>query len=208
MYKLYRFNEDRKAFGNQLKKIMKEKGYSVEKLIMVLDENSFPVSENTVKKWRSGDRIPNIDALNTLANVLGVSMQQLYLPGSIFEEPFTEQMELFLGKRLSHDSLLQSTTKEIRRYFEYLSQKMLFSFLSIREKKHMAVLFDCYQITEYGKSKLCLGDETSSESFFSCVLDLIHKEKGKNLPFTVDEETAIKLYSDFEKMIVFRGKSR
>ena len=84
MHKIYRFNEDRKGFGKKLKELMIANGYTVESLSYSLDEGVL-TSVNTIKKWRSGERIPDIDTIHKLAKKFNVTMQELYMPNSFYD---------------------------------------------------------------------------------------------------------------------------
>ena len=200
MYELYRFNEDRALFGRQLKTTMAEKGISIIAFINALEKKGFPVNENTVKKWRSGERIPNLNTLKIIADLLGVSMQHLYLPKSRYLSPFSDKMRILLEKGGEfHDGPEIQT--EIERYFEYLLQKLLFSFLSFSEKRNMEALFSCFQITEFGLNQLGLDSDCCFEVFSEKTKKLITNTYGKKLPYEIDEKKAMEIYAYFEQII-------
>lgn len=208
MYKLYRFNEDRALFGSQLKKTMLEKGYTIDKLIDALTEKNYPVSENTIKKWRSGERIPSIGTLKILADLLGVSMQQLYLPNSSYNSPLSNQIQLILDKRMDTQTVSDDVYMEIEQYFEYLLQKTLFSFLSFSEKRNMDALFTFYKLTSYGQEKLQVDADCSFADFYERTKEYIRETYGKDLPYVINEQLSKTIYADFEKTICFKSSER
>ncbi|MCX5665925.1 MAG: response regulator [Candidatus Omnitrophica bacterium] len=59
-------------FGDSIKKIREEKGFSQEELAKKLD-----VAQSTVGMWESGKRTPKLDELNRLARVLKITVNRL-----------------------------------------------------------------------------------------------------------------------------------
>ena len=199
MKKLYRFNQDKAGFGKKLKSLMSENGYTIESLAAELY-----ISENTVKKWRSGERVPDLDTIKKLADMLNTTMHKLYMPNSIYEHSFSDEMSLFLDRRITFASLSLKGIAEVEMYSEYLFQKLLFSFLLASERKHLEVLMECYDITEWGKEKLNLDNRYSFEDFYFKVRDYIQKEYGKSLPYIITESLSKKIYKAFELMFIIK----
>ena len=195
MYKIYRFNLDKKSFGRTLSRLMKENEYTIGKFS---SKTGYDV--NTVKKWRSGERIPKMETLHTLAKLLGVSMHELLMPESLYATPFSDELLALFNNRLAISSLSLSAVEEIKQYSEYLFQKMLFSFLSFKELTRLKVLFSCFSLTPYGKDKLNMSDD-SFEGFYSSAKDYIKREYGSSLPYYIDRTKSEQVYRDFQKMI-------
>lgn len=205
MHKIYRFNEDREGFGNKLKELMVANGYTIDLLSSDLDENVL-TSINTIKKWRSGERIPDIDTIHKLAKKFNVSMQELYMPNSVYDNPLSEEMNELLGRRITIKQLTQNGIEELEMYSEFLFQKLLFSFLSFKERGHLNVIYDSYELTLYGKDKLGIDDDLSFVNFFQKVKEYIKREHGESLPYKIDYKQSKSIYQDFEKMIILTEK--
>lgn len=205
MHKIYRFNEDREGFGNKLKELMVANGYTIDSLSSNLDENVL-TSINTIKKWRSGERIPDIDTIHKLAKKFNVSMQELYMPNSFYDNPLSEEMSELLGRRITINQLTQNGIEELKMYSEFLFQKLLFSFLSFKERGHLNVIYDSYELTPYGKDKLGIDDDLSFVNFYQKVKEYIKREYGESLPYKIDYKQSKTIYQDFEKMIILAEK--
>lgn len=205
MHKIYRFNEDREGFGNKLKELMVANGYTIESLSCDLDENVL-TSINTIKKWRSGERIPDIDTIHKLAKKFNVSMQELYMPNSVYDNPLSEEMSELLGRRITIKQLTQNGIEELKMYSEFLFQKLLFSFLSFKERGHLNCIYYCYELTPYGKDKLGIKDDLSFVNFYQKVKEYIKREYGESLPYKIDYKQSKSIYKDFGKMIILAEK--
>lgn len=205
MYKIYRFNEDREGFGKKLKELMVANGYTIDSLSSDLDENVL-TSINTIKKWRSGERIPDIDTIHKLAKKFNVSMQKLYMPNSVYDNPLSDEMSDLLGRRITIKQLTQDGIEELKKYSEFLFQKLLFSFLSFKERGYLNVIYDSYELTPYGKDKLGIEDDLSFVNFYQKVKEYIKREYGESLPYKIDYKQSKSLYKDFEKMIILAEK--
>ncbi|MDP2929701.1 MAG: response regulator [Candidatus Omnitrophota bacterium] len=59
-------------FGESIKKIREEKGFSQEELARKLD-----VAQSTIGMWESGKRTPKLDELNRLSRVLNITINRL-----------------------------------------------------------------------------------------------------------------------------------
>ena len=205
MHKIYRFNEDREGFGNKLKELMVANGYTIDSLSSDLDEDAL-TSINTIKKWRSGERIPDIDTIHKLAQKFNVSMQELYMPNSVYNNPLSDEMSKLLGRRITIKQLTQDGIEELKKYSEFLFQKLLFSFLSFKERGYLNVIYDSYELTPYGKDKLGIEDDLSFVNFFQKVKEYITREYGESLPYKIDYKQSKSIYQDFEKMIILAEK--
>jgi len=59
-------------FGESIKKVREEKGFSQEDLARKLD-----VAQSTIGMWESGKRTPKLDELNRLARILNITVNRL-----------------------------------------------------------------------------------------------------------------------------------
>ena len=204
MRRIYRFNEDRDGFGKKLKELMKKNGYTIESFIN--EFNDCPINENTVKKWRSGERIPDMKTIKILANMFHVTMHDLYMPNSTYVNSFSDGMHSFLNRRTTIDNLTLNEIIEVKEYSEYLFQKLLFSFLSFAEKENLNTMFSCFRVTEYGREKLDLKDDCLFETFYANTKEYIQRKYGKSLPYKIDKGKSEEIYRDFERMVEFKSK--
>ncbi len=205
MHKIYRFNEDRESFGKKLKELMVANGYTIDSLSYDLDENVL-TSINTIKKWRNGERIPDMDTIYKLANKFNVSMQELYMPNSVYDSPLSSEMNELLGRKITIKRLTPSGIEELKMYSEFLFQKLLFSFLSFKERGHLNIIYDSYELTNYGKDKLGIEDDLSFVNFYHKVKEYIKRVYGESLPYKIDYKLSKSIYQDFEKMIILIEK--
>ena len=205
MHKIYRFNEYRKGFGNKLKELMVANGYTIDSLSSDLDEDAL-TSINTIKKWRSGERIPDIDTIHKLAQKFNVSMQELYMPNSVYDNPLSDEMSELLGRRITIKQLTQDGIEGLKKFSEFLFQKLLFSFLSFKERGYLNVIYDSYELTPYGNDKLGIEDDLSFVNVFQKVKEYIKREYGESLPYKIDYKQSKSIYQDFEKMIILAEK--
>ena len=205
MHKIYRFNEDREGFGNKLKELMVANGYTIDSLSSDLNEDAL-TSINTIKKWRSGERIPDIDTIHKLAQKFNVSMQELYMPNSVYDNPLSDEMSELLGRRITIKQLTQDGIEELKKYSEFLFQKLLFSFLSFKERGYLNVIYDSYELTSYGKDKLGIEDDLSFVNFYQKVKEYIKRKYGESLQYKIDYKQSKSIYQDFEKMIILAEK--
>lgn len=200
MHKMYIFNEDRKGFGEQFKGLMRKNNFTIERLAENLD-----ISVETVKKWRAGKRIPDIEMMRIISEKFHITMHQLYLPNSIYERNKSEELLMFLSQRKTAESLSQTGIEEIKSYSDYLFQKALFSFLSPKEKADLKRVLVFFKVTTYGKEKLNINTE-NVDTFYTKIKDYMQNKYGKKLPYTINEEKARNIYADFEKMVIFNNE--
>lgn len=201
MRKIYIFNEDRKGFGQNLKLLMNKNGYTVEKLS---DELGYDI--NTVKKWRSGSRVPSLETLSKIASLFNTSVQQLYLPNSFYKKPLSNELMQIIDGRILLSASHNDVEVELRGYCDYLFQKLLFSYLTINDKKTMIRLFSYYELTKYGSDKLGLINYSSDfETFSLKAKEYIVKQYGVSFPYKVDSVQSSSLLKEFDKWIVFKG---
>lgn len=80
---------DLKATGTKIKTIMRDKGFSARKLQLIMD---FPYVQ-TIYNWFAGKNMPTIDNLVVLAQVLGVTMDELIITQHVKTEISQEDAE-------------------------------------------------------------------------------------------------------------------
>ncbi len=80
---------DLKATGAKIKTIMRDKGFSARKLQLIMD---FPYVQ-TIYNWFAGKNMPTIDNLVVLAQVLGVTMDELIITQHVKTEISQEDAE-------------------------------------------------------------------------------------------------------------------
>ena len=72
--------------GKYISTLRKQNGYTQKKLGEILD-----ISDKTVSKWEQGAIAPDITILSSLANVLGVSVEEILLGESITKSEFRNE---------------------------------------------------------------------------------------------------------------------
>lgn len=65
-------------FGEKLKSLRKENGYSIKKLIERLNEINIYVTEKTIYRWENNKVIPDIATIKTLAFIYNVNLVGIY----------------------------------------------------------------------------------------------------------------------------------
>lgn len=196
MNRIYTFNESKKIFAENLKELMEQKKYTIESLA-----RKTGYSEISIKKWRSGDRIPTFDTLAKLAKVFKTTIQKLYLPRSYYEKEITSEFIDFVDQKIEIGQTDYHLLIELVDYNRYLIQKMLFSFLSPKELNDLKSIYRYYIITDKGKEVLNLNDDLSFESFYSKSKEYVLSKYGPSLPYTITTLNQIELITEFNKYI-------
>lgn len=220
--KIYNFCEDTKGFSKQLTKLMKEKKI---KTSMLAEELGY--SDDLINSWRSGKRTPDLKTLYALSKKFNISMQELYMPNSIYipevenkfpsilfsddfpSEVFVEKLypeyrdNAILVRQLDFDMFL--SLKELVFYTDYLLQKMLFSYLKHKEKSILQrALEKYYKFSDYGKEELGMKTEQINyESFSIRMNDLLIQKYGRSYKFKMDELKSKEILFEVYKMIIF-----
>ncbi len=201
MPRLYKFNEDREGFGTNLKRLMIEKGFTIESF-----SNKVGYDENTVKKWRSGQRIPSLKNLQDLSKILGVTVQELYLPNSIYEKQISEDFKKVIDGKFEIKPSDKILIDELTNYSNYFFQKMLFSYLNPRDVKTLRNLFKYFLLTDYAVDRLSITDKSDFDEFYAKVKRYLVEQYGKSLPYRIDNEMSKKILNDFNKFIALNIK--
>ena len=196
MNRLYTFNESKKIFSENLKQLMEKKKYTVESFSK---KTGFSVV--AIKKWRSGDRIPELDSLIKLAKVFKTTVHKLYLPKSYYEKDITPEFLDFLYQQREIGPTDYHLLLELVDYNRYLVQKMLFSFLTPEELDHLESIYRYYIITDKGKLSLNLNDDLSFESFYSKSKEYVLNKYGPSLQYKITPLEQIQLITDFNQYI-------
>lgn len=196
MNRLYTFNESKKIFSENLKELMDKKKYTIE---LFAKKTGF--SEVAIKKWRSGDRIPELDSLKILAKVFKTTIQKLYLPKSYYEKEITHEFYEFLYQQIEIGQTDYHLLIELVDYNRYLVQKILFSFLTSEELAHLESIYRYYIITDKGKSSLNLNDDLSFENFYSKSKEYVLNKYGPSLPYKITPLEQLQLINDFSQYI-------
>ena len=197
MRKIYIFNEDKEGFSSKLKELMTKNGYTVNSLA---DKIGYDI--NTIKKWRAGKRTPNLDIIAKLSKLFGTTMQELYLPNSLYQKQISDSLLNVIDKKNQSDNLDKTTMQELTGYSDYLFQKMLFSFVDLDEQQKLESMFRFYKVTPYGREKMGLGDsESSFPDVYIKTREYINKQYGLSFPYKNNETSRISLLKEFSKWI-------
>lgn len=223
--KIYNFCEDKKGFAKKLTKLMKKNKITTS---MLADELGEGYSCDLVNSWRSGKRTPDLDMIRKLSKKFGISMQELYMPNSIYipevenkfpfilfsdnfpSEVFLEKLypeyiddDLTLAPHIDFDMFL--SLKELVFYTDYLLQKMLFSYLKHKEKSILQrALEKFYKFSNYGKEELRMETEKINYESFSFQMDnLLINKYGRSYKFKMDKFKSKEILFEVYKMIIF-----
>ncbi len=201
MTKIYKFNEDKKGFGSNLKNLMADKGYTVESF-----SNEIGYGENTIKKWRAGKRIPNLETLKIIANLFNITVHELYLPNSIYKYNISEDFTKVLDGRVCINTSNNALIEELKLYSNYLFQKMLFSYLNPRDCKEMIYIYKYFSLTEYSIAKLSIKDTNDFDEFYTKIKKYLIEQYGYELPYKIDNELSEQILNEFNKFIFLNIK--
>ena len=91
------------AFGNFLTQLRNEKGLSQAEV-----GNLLGVTNKAVSKWENGATKPNTKLLPMLANLYGVSVEELFAAKRIEQDEEAERVKNFLGKQKKRLAVLSS----------------------------------------------------------------------------------------------------
>ena len=64
--------------GNKLKTLRKEYGYSIKNIVEKFDEINYHITAKTIYRWESNKVVPELKAINVLANIYNVRLTSLY----------------------------------------------------------------------------------------------------------------------------------
>ena len=195
MHDIYCFREDKKEFGKNLKSLMEDRKMTVEELA---DKVGYGV--NTINKWRSGERIPSLDTMKSLATIFKTTIQKLYLPNSYYKKELSPEFIDFINEKLEIGQTDYHLLLELVDYNRYLAQKMMFSFLSPKEKRDYKSIFRYYILTPYGVEKLNLKEMTFEE-FHDNFRAYIKQQYGASLPYKIRLEDSMMLINELNKII-------
>lgn len=64
--------------GKTLKELRKSNGFSISDIIKKLAETNINIKPKTVYKWENDTCIPNIETINILSHIYGISLTSMY----------------------------------------------------------------------------------------------------------------------------------
>jgi len=195
MPNIYVFNENKKVFGDNLKLLMKENNITIDDLSYKINYDI-----NTINKWRSGDRIPNLNTLKQLAEIFNISIHRIYLPRSFYPAKISNELLQLIDSKDVFNIDNNRLISELKDYSNYLLQKMLFSFLNIKEKNEFKSLFRYFEISKYGTEKLEL-DENTFEEFYDNSKKYVREQYGTSIPYKIDTDISLMLIEEYRKIL-------
>lgn len=221
--KIYNFCEDTKGFSKKLRELMKEKKITTSVLAEELG-----YSDDLINSWKYGKRTPDLKTLNYLSKKFNISMQELYMPNSIytpevenkfpsvlFSDNFPSEVlvkklypeyvdnDIILACDIDFDMFL--SLKELVFYTDYLLQKMLFSYLKNKEKSILRESLEkFYKFSNYGKEELGMKTEKIDYESFSIKMDnLLIQRYGRAYKFKMNEFKSKEILFEVYKMTIF-----
>lgn len=79
---MYYFKEDKSAFSKRFEGLMKKNNLKLNDVVEIFEEKTKTNSYELIKKWRYGERLPDIESISILAGIFHTTMEDLYLSNS------------------------------------------------------------------------------------------------------------------------------
>ncbi len=86
-----------KKIGKTLKELRKSNGFSINDIIKKLAETNIIVKQKTIYKWENDTCIPNIETINVLSHIYGISLTSMYEDTS-FCKSLNQHENNFIGQ--------------------------------------------------------------------------------------------------------------
>ena len=140
---IYKFDVDNKETGKYIKTLRKEKGWTAEELAEKLY-----CSPKTVSSWETGVRMPSLDMLVSLSELLGVSVHSLLLPYDNCSCDYIGSFDDFSrGLAPEEYNISEEGTDEggARLYEreEYLLQRMVAGVFNQKDRNELKIISEC-----------------------------------------------------------------
>lgn len=66
---MYYFKEDKSAFSKRFEELMKKNNLKLNDVVEIFEEKTKTNSYELIKKWRYGERLPDIESISILAGI-------------------------------------------------------------------------------------------------------------------------------------------
>lgn len=225
---LYIFNENKEIFKRKLKEEMEKNKYSKIKLMEALD-NTYGIE--TIKKWCSGSRIPDLETIEKLANLFNISMEELLLPEASFGFPHNQLTDIhklrfsnkevlinyflpdYKGDEYIYDNGVKKTIHKFR--LDYMSEEVLFNQIIFKEYLnylHQKKLFSYLNLYEeeslkYIMEMFFINAKTSQkivyDEFWNDIENSLCEYYGSDYRLKISLEEMKMIYYHFKKQLKF-----
>ncbi len=218
---MYYFKEDREGFSSNLKKLIKENGFTSNDVASNLGENYYEI----LKKWKTGERLPSLDDLSKLSKILNTTMEDLYLPNAQLRINDNEYTNLFVNSSNNKLDLLDkfypsfhkdkfiddwisidefNKQKDFKEEINYLLQKKLFSYLTEKEDEKLRFYFKIAISHRYYDEIGGARDlRVDYDSFWKSVDDDMKKRRGLSYKYKLTKNAIKEEFFEFKKKIEF-----
>lgn len=218
---MYYFKEDKVGFSNNLKRLIKENGYTANDVADMLGNNYYEL----LKKWKTGERLPSFDDIHKLAKIFKISMDELYLPNSILKISKNDYTNIYTSTSPTKFEILKryypayvkdeeifdnlsidefKSQKDLKEEINYLLQKKLFSFLTEDEDDKLRFYFDNMICKRYYDSENEIHFERLDyDGFWKNVDEDMKYRKGVSYKYKITYDEMQREYYEFKKKIEF-----
>ena len=218
---MYYFKEDREGFSSNLKKLIKENGFTANDVVSKLGDSYFEL----LKKWKTGERLPTLEDLSKLSKIFNVSMEELYLPNAQLNIKNNEYNNLFINSNINKLDLLDkfypsfykdkfkddwitieefNKQKDFKEEINYLLQKKLFSYLTEKEDEKLRFYFKvALSQRHYDEDGGARSSRVDYDSFWKSVDEDLRKRRGLSYKYKMNKTDMKEEYFEFKKKIDF-----
>lgn len=215
---MYYFKEDGKAFADNLKKLIKTRNLTAQKVSNQLGDFYY----EKLKKWKTGERLPSMDEIHKLSEILNVSMEELYLPNAQLHIDENEYTKLFTNSdpnkldifynffpNTKEDAALISKIEfekqaSFKEELNYLVQKKLFSYLTDTENQKLKFYFEnVLKARSYKDDGKFPYTKVDYERFWNEIDCEMIEKRGKAYKYKITIEEMKEYYFEFKKKLEF-----
>lgn len=212
--KIYYFKEDKAAFAAKFKELMDYNNLKLNDVVQNFDDMGTDKYE-IIKKWRYGERLPDMDSISKLAEIFKTTMEDLYLSNSHYNMKKNRYSNMYnlddnnLLNEFSYENIIKAIENnkaqaiemlnaqaDVMEEINYLLQKKLFSFLTEKEEKRLNWYFKYFILNDDYK-------KLDYDAFWNDInIDMINR-MGKAYKYKITYYDMKSEYFEFKKKIIF-----
>lgn len=214
---MYYFKEDKSAFSKRFEELMKKNNLKLNDVVEIFEEKTKTNSYELIKKWRYGERLPDIESISILAGIFHTTMEDLYLSNSHLKIKKNRYSDIFSFDDERLDLLNDFSKESIKTKLEinkdddikilqeqadfieeinYLLQKKLFSFLTSIEEAKLRWCFK-YFILDRDYKKI------EYDIFWNEINKNMINKMGTAYKYKISYSDMKAEYFEFKKKIIF-----
>ncbi len=222
---IYYFREDKKVFSDNLKRLIKENNLTSVKVANKLSKDFDIDRSESLKKWKTGERLPSLDDLCKLSKILNKTMEELFLPNGVLKIKPNEYTDLYkctdkekynILYRFSTYSLnddefkVVSSIEELKKQkdfkeeINYLLQKKLFSYLTYLEETKLKFYFEnILRERSYAEDGKFPFKKVDYDMFWLSIDEDLKARFGSTYKYTMSYKDMFSEYFEFKKKLYF-----